>query len=432
MTARGAGGAPGAALRRAHAALAKLYPGDTGARQPVHTVYGGAHLFRAGTAAKMGQAALQALDAHAGDARAFAGAFELDSRLAATVFERVRAKLRREAVEDFRIDFEDGYGNRPDAEEDATARSAAAEVAQGVAAGSLPPFLGIRIKTFSRELYRRGARTLELFLAELLTQTRRALPANFVVTLPKVVRSEQVAELSARLAAMERRHRLARGSLKLEIIVETPQAILDAAGRCPLRAFVDAAGGRCVAAHFGVYDYTAALNVTAAEQRMSHPACDHARSVMQVALAGTGVWLSDGATTVMPVGASVLPAWRRHFADVRHSLAQAFYQGWDLHPAQLPSRYAAVYAFFLTGLEQATARLRAFVENATKATLVGDIFDDAATGQGLLNYFLRGLNCGALTEQEALATGLTLDELRGRSFVRILAQRRAAAHPRAQ
>jgi len=58
--------------------------------------------------------------------------------------------------------------------------------------------------------------------------------------------------------------------------------------------------------------------------------------------------------------------------------------------------------------------------------MLGTIFDDAATGQGLLNFFLRGVNCGALTEGEALATGLTLEELRGRSFVKILKARSLA------
>ena len=102
-----------------------------------------------------------------------------------------------------------------------------------------------------------------------------------------------------------------------------------------------------------------------------------------------------------------------------------FYQGWDLHPAQLPSRYAAVYGFFLEGLAAASDRLRNFVQKAAQATLVGDVFDDAATGQGLLNYFLRAMNCGAITEAEAVAmSGLTLDELRSRSFMKILKGRR--------
>ena len=127
---------------------------------------------------------------------------------------------------------------------------------------------------------------------------------------------------------------------------------------------------------------------------------------------------------------SVHNAWRVHYDDVRHSLEAGFYQGWDLHPAQLVTRYAAVYAFFLTGLEQQGARLRNFVERAAQATLVGDVFDDAATGQGLLNFFFRAINCGAVLEDEAVAmTGVTLDVVRGRSFVRILQNRRAGVAP---
>jgi hypothetical protein len=160
---------------------------------------------------------------------------------------------------------------------------------------------------------------------------------------------------------------------------------------------------------------------------MAHPACDFAKHCMQVALAGTGVWLSDGATNVMPVGdrATVHGAWRLEAEHVRRSLVGGYYQGWDLHPAQLVARYAAVYAFYLEALPAATARLSNFVAKAAQATLVGDVFDDAATGQALLNFFLRGLACGAVGEEEALATGLTLDELRSRSFAAILAGRRS-------
>jgi hypothetical protein len=165
--------------------------------------------------------------------------------------------------------------------------------------------------------------------------------------------------------------------------------------------------------------------------------------MMQVALAGTGVWLSDGATNVLPVPrrheaertlrgreieedrAIVHNAWKLHYRHIRHSLASGYYQGWDLHPAQLPTRYAALYAFFLEGLDAASARLRNFVEKAGQATLVGEVFDDAATGQGLLNYFLRAIACGAVTESEAVErTGLTLAEFQARSFVKILRNRR--------
>jgi hypothetical protein len=220
-------------------------------------------------------------------------------------------------------------------------------------------------------------------------------------------------------------------------MVETPQIILGSDGRCPLPAMLDAADGRMSAAHFGTYDYTAGLNITAAYQRMQHPACEHAKRVMQLAFAGTGVWLSDGSTAVLPVPAhggeklstgqqeenraAIHRAWKLHFDDVRHSLVGGFYQGWDLHPAQIVSRYAALYSFFLDGIDAAGARLANFVGKAAQATLVGDVFDDAATGQALLNFFLRGINSGAITEAEALRmTSLTPEELRGRSFVKIM------------
>ena len=209
-------------------------------------------------------------------------------------------------------------------------------------------------------------------------------------------------------------------------MIETTQSAFAPDGSVALPRLVAEGRGRIVAAHFGTYDYTAACSITAAHQHMLHPVCDFAKHVMQVALAGTGIWLSDGATNVMPIGSRevVHRAWRLHAQHVRHSLETGFYQGWDLHPAQLVTRYAAVYAFFLDGLDAASTRLKNFVQKAAQATLVGDVFDDAATGQGLLNCFLRGISCGAITEAEALATGLTLDEIRTRSFLKILQGRR--------
>lgn len=432
-------------LRVAIDQFAGRHPGERTDRQPVHTVYGGAHLFRAESAARLGAVALRFLEEYTPDAGSFATAIGLSGSddFLRTVYDRVRAKLEREPVEDFRIDFEDGYGNRPDTEEDATAVSAASEVARGLEAGTLPPFLGIRIKPFTRELTGRAVRTLDLFLTALCEETGGRLPVHFVVTLPKVVVPEQVGSLADLFEALEERLPLTPGSLELEIMVETPASVLGADGRSPLPELVAAGRGRCIAAHFGVYDYTASLSVTAEYQLMQHPHCDMARRVMQITLTDSGVWLSDGATNILPVPVhrapkkgppltpeqeeenrkSVHRAWRMHFEDVRHSLENAMYQGWDLHPAQLATRYAAVYAFFLEGLEAASSRLRAFVERLAQASLYGDLMEDAATGQGLLNFFLRGLSCGAITEEEALRTGLTLEELRGRSFLKILETR---------
>jgi citrate lyase beta subunit len=465
-------------LAKANSAFAATYPGETGKRQPVHTVYGGAHLFKSDSASRLGALARRSLDQFATDFIAFAkaiglpGAEELPEStdegntlrvdlennseavrqrnktawLAHTIYNRVNEKLRREPVEDFRIDFEDGYGNRPDAEEDGHAASAATEVAEGMTNGTLPPFIGIRIKPFTEELRERSMRTLDIFVSTLTEASGGKLPDNFVVTLPKITIPEQVDALAEMFASLEEATGLAAGSLKLEMMIETTQSIINNRGEINLPLLLAAARGRCVAAHFGTYDYTASCSITAAQQHMMHPACDFAKHMMQVSFAGTGIWLSDGATNIMPVaphrfseGGTPLTAeqidenrevvhraWKLHYNHVQHSLENAFYQGWDLHPAQLPTRYAAIYSFFLESLDPASERLKNFVAKAAKATLVGDVFDDAATGQGLLNYFLRAINSGALTEEEAVElSGLTVAELRSGSFVKILNNRQS-------
>ena len=317
--------------------------------------------------------------------------------LAHTLYSRVQEKLRREPVEDFRIDFEDGYGNRPDAEEDGHAESAALEVVKGMENGTLPPFIGIRIKPFNEELRARSIHTFDIFTSTVLEKTGGRLPANFVVTLPKVTTPEQVEALAGIFDLMEAQNGLKSGTLKMEMMIETTQSIINHEGKINLPLLLEAAG----------------------------------------------IWLSDGATNIMPVGPHRAPegaplapaeveenravvhrAWKLHYEHIQHSLIGGFYQGWDLHPAQLPTRYAAVYAFFLESVDAASDRLRNFVEKAAKATLVGDVFVDAATGQGLLNYFLRAINCGAVTEAEAMElTTLTHDEFVSASFVKILKKR---------
>jgi citrate lyase beta subunit len=431
-----------AALSAANRAFMLRFPGERAARQPIHTVYGGAQLYRAETTQRLGELALRSMATYARDAEEFARGvgFTQDPKLAAVVYERVLKKLQREPVEDFRIDFEDGFGARPDAEEDEVARKAAREVARGMKQQLLPPYLGIRVKSFGEEWKLRAARTLELFLDALLSESGGKLPENFVVTLPKVTIPEQPRTLVRLFERLERRHGLAQGELKLELMIEVTQALLGADGRSPLPLLLEACEGRCIGAHLGTYDFTASCNITAAHQLMRHPLCDLAKGLMLLAYAGSGVFLSDGATNVMPVAphrgdaltdaqvaenrAAVHAAWRVAHDNIRHSLVGGYYQGWDLHPAQLPVRYAASFTFFLEGFAPAAERLRNFVEKAAQATLVGDVFDDAATGQGLLNYFLRALNAGAISLDEASQTGLTSEEIGLRSFAKILEARR--------
>jgi len=401
-------------LRSANHDFARRYPGDSGRREPVHVVYGGAHLFKRNTAEKLGALALRSFEEHAASPEDLARVFEMPGHLASAVHARILEKLRREPVEDYRIDFEDGYGLRSDEEEDGHAVAAAREMAAALDSGSLPPFCGFRIKALAEETRGRAIRTLDLFLT-----TLRRIPQGFVVTLPKVTSPGQVAALADLFDLLEPALGLPTGSLRMEIMVETPQAVLG------LLAMTEAARGRCAAAHLGVYDYAAALGISASNQEMRHPASDFARYRMQAALAGTGVRISDGATNILPVQGNVHIPWKIHYENVWSALARGFYQGWDLHPAQLVPRYAAVYAFFLEGLDQASERLRNFVDRAARATRVREVFDDAATGQGLLNFFLRAVHCGAISEEEAVAqSGLTLEELRGKSFGRILESRR--------
>ena len=436
-----------AGLQAANAKFSQRYPGESNRRQAVHVVYGGGHLFRADSARKLGAVALRTLTEYAPDAATLAHVVGMpaDNALAQKVYDRVVEKLGREAIEDFRLDFEDGYGNRADAEEDGHAQSSAGEVARGMAADSLPPFIGIRIKPLNEDLRARSIRTLDIFLTSLLAASGGKLPGNFVVTVPKVQLPEQMTAAVRILELLEKRTGLASGALQIEPMIETPQAIINQCGEIAIGSLIDAAEGRCRSIHFGVYDYTASCGITAAYQAMGHSTCDFARQMMLVSTAGTGVHLSDGATNILPVGphrasegqalsaeqveanrAAVHGAWRLGFQDNMHSLRNGYYQGWDLHPAQFVTRYAAVYAFFLGSLTSASNRLKAFVEKAALASLHGDVFDDAATGQGLLNFFLRGIACGAITESEALETGLSLDEIRSRSFLRILQSRRRA------
>lgn len=429
-------------LTKMDAASRAAAPTEGTPRRPVHVVYGGAHLFKSDSAQKLGELALRSLSRYAPDAVTFARAVGMDESLAHKVYDRVVSKLKSEPVEDYRIDFEDGYGDRPDSEEDAHAVAAAQETARGLEEGTLPPFLGIRIKSFTPERRERAVRTLDVFLSALVRQTKGRVPSPFFVTLPKVSTPAQAAALARLLDSFERKKKLKPLTFKIEVMVETPRAIMGPDGTSPLRAIVDACAGRCASAHFGAYDYTACLDVVAAHQRLDHPACAFARQAMKLTLADSGVSLSDSATVVLPLAPhraaageyltaaqdrenveAVRHAWRLHYENATRSLVEGFYQGWDLHPAQLPARYAAVYAFFLAGLPQATARLRNFLDQAARATRIGGVFDDAATGQGLLNYFLRARACGAVTEAEA--AGLTAVELESRSFLKIIEGRRA-------
>lgn len=440
-------------------------------RQPVHVVYGGANLFRSDTPAKFGRLAVKSIETYAPNFAEFANAMwlkgaetlplydeiisDLESRLhespenvkidhfpaffAHSVYRKTIEKLGREPVEDFRIDFEDGYGFRPDAEEDRDAIKSSDELADSYKNGTITPFCGFRIKSLAPETSRRAIRTLDLFLTNFLDNTGGSIPENFAVTLPKVTRREEVGILCELIDEFEKANDLETGAIKIEIVTETPQAFFDENGSLNLRNLVKAANGRCVAAHFGAYDFTSGFGIASNHQHLRHQVCDFARDLMQIALAPLNIRLSDSITNEMPIPVHrgeilneqqtlenkrcVQKAWRAHFNNVTHSLINGFYQSWDLHPAQLPARYAAVYAFFLEAEDAEASRLKNFISKATQAALTGNTFDDAASANGLLNFFRRGISCGAFDAGEvSRKTGLSNNELNS-SFAEIMKNR---------
>ena len=223
---------------------------------------------------------------------------------------------------------------------------------------------------------------------------------------------EQVRAFLYVLDALEAAHGVA---VDLELQVETPQAVLGPDGTATLARMVHIAGPRLTGLHSGTYDYSAALGIAAAHQSSDHPAADFAKQLMQVAVAGTGAHAVDGSTNVLPVGPTehVHSAWQLHARLVRRALERGFYQGWDLHPAQLVTRYAATYAFFRAALPEATARVVAYLDRADAGVL-----DEPATARSLAGVLLRGLDCGAVDEAEVHAAGgperAVLDRLAGR------------------
>lgn len=440
-------------------------PSKTSTRSPVHVVYGGADRYTADTAQKLGSIAVETMRTYAANFVEFAVAINLpnsemipqvpesivklenqiarnqtkaraenyDAWFAWAVYRKTIAKIEREAVEDFRIDFEDGYGFRTDEEEDRDALRSATELAAAIQNGTITPFSGFRIKSLNKETRTRALRTLDLFLGAFLDNTENQLPANFVVTLPKITDKKQVDELSERLRKIEKKRKLPANGIGVELMIESPLSLFDRKGNSPLKAFVEAANGRCTSAHFGAFDYTAALGITASDQDLNHPACDFARQMMLANLSPLGVRLSDSVTTTLPVAIhkkgrlnksqlaenrrSIHNGWHVHFENVTGSMRTGFFQSWDLHPNQLPARYAAVFAYFIANRDRVAARLNQFLARSTQAIVTGNTFDDAASAEGVLNFFRRGLDCGAFDAKDIKTLlGITANQLTTLSF----------------
>lgn len=404
--------------------LRTQYPGERDVRQAVHTVYVPAHSWTDQSHGQWSQSALAVVAEHGGmrqlaeqviraqhepfgsgpSQSAKNVSAEADALAAA-----VEHKLRTEPIEDLRLDFEDGFGDLPDAEEDHWAAEAARRIARALKRGEAPPFFGIRFKSLEVPVRRRGLRTLDLFLGHLL-EAVGAVPDGLMLTLPKVSTVDQVRAMVSVAEALERGYGLTAGTIGFEVQVETPQLVLGPDGRSTVAESVHAGDGRITSLHYGTYDYSASLGIAAAYQTMDHPAADFAKNQMLLAVAGTGVHISDGSTNILPVGGpeQVKAAWLLHARLVKRHLERGIYQGWDMHPHQLPTRFLATFRFFRAGFASAASRLKAYVYGDQSGVL-----DEPATAKALAGYLRRGLICGALSELEVReATGLETSNLR--------------------
>ena len=415
-------------LEKANSALAaqSLQLSPRHAHQhPVHVLYGGAHLFSEATFPKIARLAQEAFHFAASDAKALnklVGA-NWTTEFATDVFSRVSKKLIREPLEDYRVDFEDGYGVRSDEEEDRHAKAAAVTMVKLVKAEHTPRAMGIRIKPLSTGGLRRSLRTLSLFITQFAAEGGKSSGLKFmIITLPKVTSPEQVTTLVDIFDSYEKELHLGSGFFRVEILIESPEAFLAVDGTIPIPSFVAAARGRCQSLHFGIYDFTSSLGIGSAGQAIDHLACDFGRMWMQIVGGlAPGLGLSDGIISRLPMSpkenssaslAAYSDTWRYNYQQMMRSLSLGFYQGWDLHPAQLPVRHVANHVFVLQEFDRAAARLKMFLERASQASHSGGVFDDRASVLGLLNFFERASASGILSKAEIESRGVDMEAVK--------------------
>ncbi|WP_446665695.1 DUF6986 family protein [Flexivirga sp. B27] len=396
------------ALADADAALATRYPGQPTGRFPVHTVYLPADRCSAADVQAFATTARELLAAYAPHPADLARATGEPVDEVAAVYDRLTDKLERDPIEDLRADFEDGYGVRADDTEDAHLTDVLAGFRELAAQDRLPTWHGVRFKSFEAPTRARGVHTLVDYLRGM--SQAGLLDGGNVLTLPKVTSVDQVVAMNTACEALEQELQLPSDSVTFEIQVETPQAILAADGSVAVARMVHAAPGRVSALVYGTFDYSAGVGIAAAYQALDHPAADHAKAVMQVAAAQTGTRICDGSTNVVAFGdeASAHATWRLHTGLVTRSLVRGIYQGWDMHPGHLISRYLANFLFFRRALPGAASRLAAYVQQTSGS----DVMDEPATAKMLADALLRGVHCGAVGAEEVeSACGLGVPEL---------------------
>lgn len=379
-------------------------PNPVWLKQPLHTVYVPADRVDRELSARWREQAVSFIDA-CGGLQELADIAGIPAELREAVCQAAARKLDAQVIEDLRIDYEDGYGYRKDAEEDTVARNGGKAGAQILLSEAGPDRVGLRIKPFDSRGAHRSVRTLRLFLESFLSVPgARERVQDIRVTFAKVMRGIQMTTLDQVCKELEHVHRLEEGAIGVELQVEVPQVIAQGEGEDSLLAL--ASNPRVRALHFGTYDYTSAQGIFPGEQRSNHPVALHAKRVMQVVAACHEIEVCDGSSNLIPLGNLRARAVKAHSVQISSALRDGIPQGWDLHPMQLPTRYLVSFAALRAEVPNALRRLH----NAASQEADTGVLDEPATLRMLAAVIIRSLRVGALGEQE-LVGNLTRQDI---------------------
>lgn len=369
--------------------------------QPIHVVYGGAQLFKESTLQNLPLKAREYFAQYVADAQSLRQLLgeSWSEEESQKIYATVNRKLTERAIEDFRIDFEDGYGVRDDSDEDADAVRCAHIVANyhnQLAAQDEAIAVGFRVKPLGQGTYKRSLKTLFLILNSYAQsrQNRHDQRHQLMITLPKVESALQVALVQDILAAAEHEYGLPHGFFQMEALIENCEAFMSVLhGRSQLLEIVHAAKGRMAGLHFGVYDFNAALGIAPSCQDLHNDASSAAKFLMQLAVGNCeNVGLSDGVINVIPVrrdgqsDSDFVDACRFNYLKMKKSVEAGFYQSWDIHPSQVWLRMTAMTEFVLRSLPDTIDRLITFHRAAQRAVKTGQVFDDRASVLGLVKF----------------------------------------------
>jgi citrate lyase beta subunit len=400
-----------------------------------HTFYGGAHLFKETTFSRMTQLGQQGFERFFATPKALGDWYDLVFHVPADnvkiegalrqgsvgfseadltqLHTLLKACISRQFLEDYRIDFEDGYGVHEPTEELAQAERSAKVLAQVLAsAPSLEalPNVGIRLKPFSGGQAAHSVRLLGHFFETLQANVSLEKLPSFWVTLPKCRMAAEGVKLAQLLESLEVALGLASNTFGMELMFETLEGIQALGNRDFVQHWLpEVADGCCqrpTALVLGTFDTCAEWGIASRNQGHQHPLMDYVR--LQALGWGNqiGAQVVDSITRTVPQLSMDGEPLAVHGRHVAHSLALGVSAGWDIHPLQVLARHAVRLAMVFSGLSAALERLERFLTARTHASRVGAGFDDLATVRGLVLQLEQAERLGLVSVQQIIAQGV--------------------------